>query len=107
MVYGRLYTSGLLKTNYAVRLLEAEDVKRWSDKFAQLDKFLKYHGEEYCLVFASVKLLPHNTSVTLSIGPKVRHLFTHRNRTRSWVPHTPTTFRFLRPRERFSTTRST
>lgn len=107
MVYGRLYTSGLLKTNYAVRLLEAEDVKRWSDKFAQLDKFLKYHGEEYCLVFASIKLLPHNTSVTLSIGPKVRHLFTHRVIGPGRGCLTPPTFRFLRPRERFSTTRST
>jgi hypothetical protein len=90
-----------------VRLLEAEDVKRWSDKFAQLDKFLKHHGEEYCLVFASVKLLPHNTSVTLSIGPKVRHLYTHRNRTLITHTHAPTTFRFLRPRERSSTTRNT
>jgi hypothetical protein len=106
MVHGRLYTSGLLKTNYAVRLLEAEDVKRWSDKFAQLDKFLKYHGEEYCLVFASVKLLPHNTSVTLSIGPKVRHLSSLTGLSRECLTP-PTTFRFLRPRERSSTTRST
>lgn len=67
----RLTTSKIIKKNYApLRLLDDEEIKRWRQKWDALDKFLS-HFSEYCLVFMPTKKLPYDSTLTLTIGPKV------------------------------------